>query len=482
MKVLGRWRVRQTMLLLCGCVAVLVGVALAKTGQLIDISWVVLAGGLALVSLRRRNAWTLLLVVLFGLSLGWWRGSVYMQELANYQTLSQQKITIVAHVTGDAVYGQNSQMTFDVDNVVVASSGQRLTGKIGLSGFGLPAVFEGDTVEATGKLYPSRGSYQAKMSYATLALVKREPSIIGGIRRHFAAGMQTVLPEPLASFGLGLLIGQRNTLPAEVSQMLLVVGLTHIIAVSGYNLTILLRAAKRLLGERSRRQTLLLSLVLIATFLLLAGSSASIVRAALVSVLSVLATYYGRSIQPLVLIVLAAAITGFASPFYIWSDAGWYLSFLAFFGVMVLAPLLQVRLPARIQSSLVASVALESLCAEVMTLPYVLYTFGQMSLIGLVANVLVTALVPLAMLLSMIAGLAGMLIPAVAGWFAWPARLLLTYMLDVANLLSRVPHSFLQGIALPLGELIILYIAIALVCVTLWRKTKQLISATVTDE
>ena len=116
-----------------------------------------------------------------------------------------------------------------------------------------------------------------------------------------------------------------------------------------------------------------------------------------------------------------------------------------------------------------------------MTLPYVLYTFGQLSLIGLVANVLVVALVPLAMLLSMIAGLAGMLIPVVAGWFTWPAWWLLAYMLDVANLLSHVPHSFVQGVSLPLGQLIMLYVVVVALCAVLWRKTNRLESATVTD-
>jgi len=121
------------------------------------------------------------------------------------------------------------------------------------------------------------------------------------------------------------------------------VGLTHIIAVSGYNLTIILHAGKRLLGKRSKRISTFLSLALIAVFLLLAGASASIVRAAIVSVLSIAAGYYGRTFKPLNLIVLAAAITAWANPVYVWSDVSWYLSFLAFYGVMVVSPLIQKR-------------------------------------------------------------------------------------------------------------------------------------------
>jgi competence protein ComEC len=281
---------------------------------------------------------------------------------------------------------------------------------------------------------------------------------------------------------MGLLIGQRNTLPVEVSQALLMVGLTHIIAVSGYNLTILLRSAEKVSGKRSKRLALLLSLGLIAVFLLFAGTSASIVRAAIVSMLSIAAGYYGRQFKPLVLILLAAAITTYANPYYVWSDTSWYLSFLAFYGVMVLAPTLSRNWRDKWRESIVAMVALESLCAELMTLPFVLHTFGQMSFIGLVANVLVVALVPLAMLLTLVAGLAGMLIPAFAGWLAWPARILLTYMLDIADMLSRLPHVFAQNLAFPMWQMLAAYALLGVFTLTLKRKTKRPKSATITDK
>jgi competence protein ComEC len=141
---------------------------------------------------------------------------------------------------------------------------------------------------------------------------------------------------------------------------------------------------------------------------------------------------------------------------------------------MVVAPMILVRVPRRLHTSLIATVALESLCAELMTLPYVLHIFGQMSFIGLVANVLVVALTPLAMLFCLIAGLAGMLLPAVAGWLAWPARLLLTYMLDIADMLSRIPHIFAEGLKFSLLELLLVYVVAGLVIWSLWRKlTRQ---------
>jgi competence protein ComEC len=71
-------------------------------------------------------------------------------------------------------------------------------------------------------------------------------------------------------------------------------------------------------------------------------------------------------------------------------------------------------------------------------------TFSQLSLVALLANVLVVPLVPIAMLFSAFAGLAGAFLPALAGWVALPARLLLTYMLDVVHALSDIPSVLLH--------------------------------------
>jgi competence protein ComEC len=385
---------------------------------------------------------------------------VYLQELQPYQTLALQKVVLTGTATIDAVYDYHSNLTFTVNHVVFHEPyEQAVPGKIKVAGFGLNMVYRGDKVQVSGKLYPTRGANQASIGYAQFSRVGANPSAIDTLRRKFAAGMQSALPEPVASFGLGLLVGQRNTLPPEVTLTLLMVGLTHIIAVSGYNLTVLLEAARRLLGGRSKLLYTALALLLITGFLLVAGTSASIVRAAVISIIGLSAWYFGRTVRQVLLILLAAALTAWANPVYVWADISWYLSFLAFYGVLVVAPLLLKRLYSAKQPPLLVQIAVESLCAELMTIPFVLYIFGQMSLVGLLANVLVVALIPLGMLLGLIAGLAGMLLPAVAGWFAWPANVLLSYMLDVAHLLSRIPHVFHENLYLSAIDMAVCYAA-----------------------
>ncbi|HSX32675.1 MAG TPA: ComEC/Rec2 family competence protein, partial [Candidatus Saccharimonadales bacterium] len=430
-----------------------------------------IAGGAALASIRRHNFVTLVCLVVLSFGVGWWRGAAMMVQLAGYQTYKLQKVTIIGQATDDAVYGERSQLTFGLGNLrVVQPAATALPGTIKVAGFGANAIYRGDTVRVTGRLYPTRGNNQASISFAKLAVLQTGNSSIDNLRRRFAAGLQSALPEPQASLGLGLLIGQRSTLPPDVSVTLLTVGLTHIIAVSGYNLTIIVDSVRRLAGKRSKYQTMAACVVLIALFLLITGSSPSIVRASIISLLGLTAWYYGRTIKPLVLLLTAGAISVCINPMYLWGNVSWYLSFLAFFGVLVVAPLVTERLYGKRKPKLIGQIVIESSCAQIMTVPYVLFIFGHISLVALLANVLVVALIPIAMLLCVVAGLAGAIMPAIAGWFAWPAKWLLTYMVDVAGLLARIPHAALQDLYISFGYMLVCYGLCASVVYIVWRR------------
>lgn len=467
-------RFNKTTLLMLGCGAFLLGLIASRYGVYWSMWLVVPMVIVALGLLKFRNYVAAAVMVVTGLGLGAWRGAAYLQQLQPYHSLALQKVAFTATADIDAVYGNQSQLSFVVRNVhVTTPQNIQVPGTIKVSGFGESMVYRGDRLQVIGKLYPTRGAHQATVAYAQLHKIGGVSTYVDTVRRKFTAGMQTALPEPVASFGLGLLIGQRNTLPPAVTQALLMVGLTHIIAVSGYNLTILLEAAKRAFGQRSKTISTILALLLIAGFLLIAGTSASIVRAAAISVLGLAAWYYGRNIRPLLLILLAAAGTAYANPIYLWADISWYLSFLAFFGILVLGPVVTKLIFRHRQPTLLGQIIIESLCAEIMTIPLVLYIFGQFSFISLVANMLVVALIPLAMLLCFVAGLAGMLAGNIAGWFAWPAQILLTYMLDIVNLLSRIPHVFQQNRYLSAIDMAVCYAVVVAVLSFVYIRKKR---------
>lgn len=461
--------VRRTTVIALGLGAFLLGLCSARFYSPGGYLALVLVFGIG-ACIRKIPTLSIIFVILLGLTLGNWRGTVFMKHLRSYNQFSKKHVTIEATSLTDAVYSDRGQLAFDVSNIrMIAPDMQSLVGTIGVKGFGESMIYRGDKVLVTAKLYPTRGSKQASMSFAKITRMHSGTSMINELRRKFSAGLQSVVPEPLGSFGLGILIGQRTTLPKDINDKLSTVGLTHIVAVSGYNLTIIVLAVHRLTRKRSKYQSTLLTLLLIGLFLLLTGSSASIVRAAIVSILSLWAWYYGRTFRPSVLILLAASLTAGWFPPYIWSDIGWYLSFLAFTGVLLVAPLVTQRFMGKREPKILAMVLIETLAAQVMTLPIILFIFGRLSIISVFANILIVPLVPLAMMLSFLAGLGGMLLPSLAGWVAWPTTLLMTYLLDIVRLLSALPHASINYKINAL-QLVIVYILILAVLLIWWHK------------
>ena len=408
-------------------------------------------------------------ILALGFCLGWWRGGLYMNEVRKLANLSKQKVVITGTALSDSVY-DNSQISFDLGNLKLSTPTQeKLVGKISVSGYGEKMVYRGDKVQVSGKFYPGRGSVVAYLSYSDIQVTGKSRSAIYSITRKFNTGLLNALPEPLASFGLGLLIGQKTNLPADVTAILAAVGLSHIIAVSGYNLTIMMCGARKTFGRMSKFQIFVASESLIILFLLVTGSSASIVRAGVISSLSLGAWYYGRNIKPLLLILFTAALTALWNPLYLWSDIGWWLSFLAFFGVLVIGPLIRKRLFEKEKGTLIGELVIETLCAQVMTLPIILYIFQTSNVLALPANVLVVPLIPLAMLLTFVAGLAGMWIAPLAGWLAWPAKAVLTYLIDMATMFARVPNMQFR-VSVNILNMLSMYAVILFMTFVLWRK------------
>src|SRR5690606_30061433 len=110
---------------------------------------------------------SLLVVMMFGILLGWWRGGVLLRELEPYRQLSGKQVVLVAKVQSDATYNDQRQLSFDVNEIkFIAPLVADAPGKISVSGFGEQAVYRGDRLVIEGKLSPTRGSRQARISFS----------------------------------------------------------------------------------------------------------------------------------------------------------------------------------------------------------------------------------------------------------------------------------------------------------------------------
>ncbi|MCA9329162.1 ComEC/Rec2 family competence protein [Candidatus Saccharibacteria bacterium] len=468
----GRQKFRVTTILSVGLTAFLSGlVGSHYIGLTLD--WRIGAFLLIIAILVRfKNKLSLLSIVIIGGFFGLLRGAQFRQTIMPYKQLTGKVIKIRASVVSDAVYADKGQLEFDVSNIqIITPINSKLPGTIGIRGYGESMIYRGDSVIISAKLYSARGSRQGRMSFARISRLHNSGSYIDRIRRRYSAGLLSAIPEPHGSLGLGILIGQRTTLPDWLNDSMSIVGLTHIVAVSGYNLTIMVRMAQRLTRKRSKYQATITMLLFIFCFIGITGSSASIVRAGIVSLLSIWAWYYGRTFRPHLIILLSASMTAGWFPAYLWSDLGWHLSFLAFIGVLLLAPIFTLRF-FKTKPKIYAQLFIETVSAQILTLPIILYSFGRFSSVALLANLLVVPIVPIAMLLSFVAGLAGVLSLSVVGWLSWPAVAILRYMIDCVVFLAKVPGAS-SVVYLSFWQVVVGYLVVVFLMVVWWRKTSK---------
>lgn len=366
------------------------------------------------------------------LLLGFWRSDAHEASMNRIRSLYGQKVIAVGTIADDPAVNDRGFLQFTLDATTI--NGLPLSGSYAVRTYN-QKLRRGYKVVATSKLDGTLGNKKGELVYATIQVQSSKFSGLEEWRQRYFAGMRSALPEPGASFVLGLLLGTRGLISSDVQDMLRVIGLTHLIAVSGYNLTILVNVARKPLRNVSKFLALAMPLWFIFVFMLLTGFSASVVRAAIVSGLSLLAGYYGRAYKPMVLLMLSGLITLAYNPAYLWSDVGWQLSFLAFYGILIVSPLLTTQFRAR---SAISKMIVESLAAYIMTLPLIMALFGNISIISPVANLLIVPLTPLVMLAGFLTALFGIATP-LAPLIALPLRLLLFVMLWLMNTLANVP-------------------------------------------
>lgn len=457
------------------CIGVLAGVAIVGFSELslTDYEWGGLAAALVIIAIAKRTRKTLLLMLIAGGIFGLLRGSGEQAALTAYKAYYDTQVTLQGVVTEDPTYGPKGDLRFKLKNVFLY--GEQLAGTVWVSTTTNQDVKRGDTVVVSGKLQKGFGTIPASMFRANITNIERPvPGDIGRrLRDWFAVGVMRGMPIQEAQLALAFLVGQKLTVSEELNDDLRTVGLIHAVVASGYHLTVLIELIRRLLIKTSKYLTLISSTTLIGTFILITGFSPSMTRAGLVSGLGLVAWYYGRVIHPLVLLPCAAGITVLYQPEYVWGDVGWYLSFAAFAGVLLVAPLLNHYFwGSNARPGMVREIVLSTVSAQLLTLPIVVAVFSYYSAYALLANLLVVPLIPFTMLLTFISGVVGLLVPALASIFSLPLIWTLRYMLAVVDWIARLPSARTE-FTLDAFGIVVSYLIIISFVVYIWYKTKH---------
>jgi competence protein ComEC len=291
----------------------------------------------------------------------------------------------------------------------------------------------------------------ARARAATVIAGEAGPAqLLARLRAALLGGLNDLVPEPEAALGAGILLGVRASIAPEINDAFATAGLTHVVAISGWNIAIVAAIVTAVLAPLRRRPggrwvTPLTAAVVVGGYVVVTGASPSVVRAALMAAAMLVGRLGGSRAHASSALALAALVMLLAAPPVLW-DVGFQLSLLATAGLVWFGAPIEARFggwPGWIREPMALTLA-----AQLTTLPVILVNFERLSLVAPIANVLVVPFVPVAMLFSGVAALAGMLdttlhVPVVGTALTWlaggAAWLVLRLIVAIGSAVASVP-------------------------------------------
>ncbi|MBI4127411.1 ComEC/Rec2 family competence protein [Candidatus Peregrinibacteria bacterium] len=330
-------------------------------------------------------------------------------------------------------------------------------------------LIEGDLEEPSEEADFSYKKYLAR--YGVFAIIKKPRLKFLGVEDSnfrrlylFKEGIlnkiNALYAEPEAGFASGLLLGSRKGMSQEVGDAFKTVGLTHIVAISGYNISLIIVMVFALFSFVTLRLRVIFSSLFIVFFIFLVGPSAAVVRAGLMGTLSLWALYGGRRSQVYFALIWSGLIMAVENPYVLFYDAGFQLSFASTFGLLTFSPVFDKYFPA-MKWKPVREALILTLSAQAATLPIIALSFGRFSLISPLANLLAAPLIPPAMLfggLSLVFGASA----------ALPAAFFLKIIIIIAVALAGVPFAAVD-LKFGTAEFISSYVLMAIFLLKFYR-------------
>lgn len=253
----------------------------------------------------------------------------------------------------------------------------------------------------------------------------------------FEEALGKSLPQPEAGLALGLVVGGDNRLPQTLKDAFARVGLSHIVAISGYNIALIAQGFV-ILGIAVgfwRRQALLFAALGIILFVLLVGAPASAVRAGIMGLSAFAAIFVGRLSRGVNMLLFAATLMLLFQPLLLRYDVGFQLSFLATLGIIFAAPFMDQFLQREFFGKSFVEIFFLTFVVELFVMPVLVYQFHIFTPLALLANVLLLPLVPYAMVLATVSALAFFVLP---GLHMLPAAFAYFFLRTITYVVERM--------------------------------------------
>jgi competence protein ComEC len=277
------------------------------------------------------------------------------------------------------------------------------------------------------------------------------------LRNSFIRNINRVIPMPESDLANGLILGVRGGFDEETNKEFIDTGTIHMIALSGYNVSIVANGVMKTFGTiLSQTLSIVLGIVVILLFIIMTGASSTAIRAGIMATIMLL----GRMTDRRYIAGRALVVAGLLMVAYdprVLVDMSFQLSFIATGGVLFLTPkvlnwfkFLPLRFGIR---EMVAS----TVAATISVLPILLYLTGVLSLVSLPANFLILLLIPTAMLFIFITGMLGFISPLLSIAVGYITYLILLYILSVIHFFGSLSFSSISIQSFPLLLTIVIY-------------------------
>lgn len=298
-------------------------------------------------------------------------------------------------------------------------------------------------------------------------------SVFTRIHNAVVTSFTKAFPPREAALASGLVLGETSGFSETFRAAMQRSGTTHIVALSGYNVMIIVSSLLALFPFFVRRHLArFFAFFALFIFILIAGPQASVVRAAIMAALFLFLKISGRLTDPKNVIAATAFLMVLENPRILAFDVGFQLSFLAFIGIVFLSPLFAGFFHKKDRPRpLWHGAVFSTLAAQIMALPVLLFYFQEVFVSSIFANVLIVTLVPLAMAFSFFTAFAAFLFFPLSQLFAWFSYPILRLVTGIVEFFSRFAFVPLRGSVAFVG--IVLYYSVVLVFIYYYGTAKR---------
>ena len=277
-------------------------------------------------------------------------------------------------------------------------------------------------------------------------------------KEKFLEKINYIIRDPESLFMGGLILGEKASFNESLRQSFIDTGTIHVVALSGYNVTIVAEYFMMLFAFLPFNFSIIMGILAIVLFVIMTGGASTAIRAGIMAILVLIARATGRTYDVARALVLAGVFMILINPLTLAYDVSFQLSFIATIAVIFFTPKVEKYFQWIPKKFNLRDVVSMTLAAYIFVLPFILYKMGNLSLVALPANILILPFIPLTMLLGFLTGLTGFLFYYLSLPFGYLAYFFLHYELSVIAFFSSLSFASFSIPGFPLSVTILIYL------------------------